>query len=64
MRELAKITNNAELVDELWLTFLSRLPTETERSKAVAHLGKGNRNTAIEDLAWVAVNKLDFLYSY
>ena len=64
LRELAKITNNAEVVDELWLTFLSRLPTETERGKAVAHLGKGNRNTAIEDLAWVAVNKLDFLYSY
>jgi hypothetical protein len=64
LRELAKITENAGLVDELWLTFISRLPTETERAKAVAHLGKGNRNTAIEDLAWVAVNKMDFLFSY
>jgi Protein of unknown function (DUF1553) len=64
LREIAKITNNTELVDELWLTFLSRRPTETERAKAVAHLGKGNRNTAIEDLAWVAVNKMDFLFSY
>jgi hypothetical protein len=64
LRELAKITDNAELVDELWLTFLSRRPTEAERAKAVAHLGKGNRNTAIEDLAWVAVNKMDFLFSY
>ena len=64
LRELAKITDNGALVDELWLTFLSRKPTETERTKAAAHLQKGTRNTAIEDLAWVAINKVDFLFSY
>jgi len=64
LKELAKITDNAALVDELWLTFLSRVPTEVERTKAVAHLQKGTRNTAIEDLAWAAINKVDFLFSY
>jgi hypothetical protein len=64
LKELAKISDNGALVDELWLTFLSRKPTEIERTKAVAHLQKGTRNTAIEDLAWVAVNKVDFLFSY
>ncbi|HYI93971.1 MAG TPA: DUF1553 domain-containing protein [Bryobacteraceae bacterium] len=64
LKELAKITDNGELVDDLWLTFLSRKPTTAERSKAVAHFTKVARNTAIEDLAWVAVNKVDFLFSY
>jgi len=34
----------------------------------VGYLGKANsaaaRNTAIEDLAWVALNKVDFVFSY
>ena len=65
LKELAKLTNNSELVDELWLTFLSRMPTPDERAKAVAYLGKAAaRNNAIEDLAWAAVNKVDFLFSY
>jgi hypothetical protein len=64
LRELAKLGDNGELVDELWLTFLSRKPTAAERSKAAAHFLKVARNTAIEDLAWVAVNKVDFLFSY
>lgn len=67
LKELAKLTNNDELVDQIWLTFLSRKPSESERAKAVAYLDKANsaaRNTAIEDLAWVAVNKVDFVFSY
>jgi hypothetical protein len=65
LRELAKIGDNGALVDELWLTFLSRKPTEVERAKAVSHLQKITaRNTAIEDLAWAAINKVDFLFSY
>jgi hypothetical protein len=65
LKELARIGANADLVDELWLTFLSRKPTQQERDKAVIHLLKAtNRNAAIEDLAWVAINKVDFLFSY
>ncbi|HYP06356.1 MAG TPA: DUF1553 domain-containing protein [Bryobacteraceae bacterium] len=65
LREIAKLTDNNALVDEIWLTFLSRRPTPIERSKAVAHLQKTTpRNTAIEDLAWTAINKVDFLFSY
>ena len=68
LKELAKITDNGGLVDELWLSFLSRKPSADERAKAVAFLGKATtaaaRNTAIEDLAWVAINKVDFVFSY
>jgi hypothetical protein len=68
LKELARIADNGQLVDQLWLTFLSRKPTESERGKAVNYLSKGTtpavRNTAIEDLSWVAINKIDFLFSY
>ena len=37
-------------------------------SRAIAFLAKANtaalKNTAVEDLAWVAINKVDFLFSY
>ncbi|HTM52354.1 MAG TPA: DUF1553 domain-containing protein [Bryobacteraceae bacterium] len=68
LKALAAITNNADLVDEAFLTFLSRYPTESERPKALAFLANANtaalRNTAVEDLAWVCINKVDFLFSY
>jgi hypothetical protein len=68
LKDLARIADSGQLVDELWLTFLSRRPTESERAKAVGRLSKSTtaatRNTAIEDLAWVAINKVDFLFSY
>ncbi len=65
LKELAKASDNGQLVDELWLTFLSRMPTESERNKATDHLSRSaSRNAAIEDLAWAAINKVDFLFSY
>jgi len=68
LKALAAITNNSDLIDEAFLTFLSRYPTEYERSKALPFLAKATtaalRNTAVEDLAWVCINKVDFLFSY
>jgi hypothetical protein len=68
LKEIARIGDNAQLIDEIWLSFLSRRPSEGERGKAVAYLSKATtpaaRNTAIEDLAWAAINKVEFLFSY
>jgi len=68
LKEIVKLTDNGNAVDEMFLTFLSRTPTETERDKAVAHLAKGTtaalRNSYFEDLAWALINKIDFLFSY
>jgi Protein of unknown function (DUF1553)/Protein of unknown function (DUF1549) len=68
LKALAAITNNSDLLDEAFLTFLSRYPTDYERSKALPFLAKATtaalRNTAVEDLAWVCINKVDFLFSY
>src|SRR5262249_32679348 len=65
---LSKKPDNAAVVNELFLLLLSRQPSETERGKALGYFAKANtaalRNTAIEDLAWTLINKLDFLFSY
>ena len=68
LTSISKMTANDAVVKELWLTFLSRQPAADELSKGVAILAKATttaqRNTAIEDLAWVCVNKLEFAFSY
>lgn len=65
LRDLARMTDNNELVEELFLNFLSRRPSDRERSAALRHLERTpNRNTAVEDLAWTAINKVDFIFSY
>lgn len=68
---LKKIALNAvakDLVEELFLTFLSRLPTQRESARAIELFAKASttaaKNVAIEDLAWSMINKLDFMFSY
>ncbi len=50
------------------MTFLSRRPTEYERGVALKALSRATtaaaRATAVEDLAWALINKIDFLFSY
>ena len=68
LKAMTAIAKDSDLIDEAFLTFLSRYPTDYERSKALAFLAKANtaalRSTAVEDLAWVCINKVDFLFSY
>ena len=65
VRAVAAMTNNNAAVEELFLLYLGRTPTESELTKAVSALNRSNtaalRNATIEDLAWVLVNKTDFL---
>src|SRR5207248_10344420 len=64
LKTMTSIAKDSDLIDEVFLTFLSRYPTELERSKALPFLAKANtaalRSTAVEDLAWVCINKVDF----
>ncbi|MSV28685.1 MAG: DUF1553 domain-containing protein [Bryobacterales bacterium] len=68
LQAAAKLEDNSAVIDELFLLFLSRMPSETERARALVPLAAtktpAERNAAIEDLAWVCVNKVDFLFSY
>ncbi len=65
MQALAKIEKPEDLIDEAYLTFLSRMPSSVERAAGVAFLAKAaDRNSAVEDLAWMCINKTEFLFSY
>ena len=65
LQSIAALTSDSELLDELYFTFLSRRPTTAERASGIAHLTKaGNRASAVEDLAWMCINKVEFLFSY
>jgi hypothetical protein len=54
--------NDAELIDEIYLTFYSRLPDDAERKTSAAFLQRHamQRRQAAEDLAWTLMNTLEF----
>jgi hypothetical protein len=62
VRNLSRPDN--ELIDTLFLTVLSRVPTDAERAAAAQQLRTGNRNQAAEDLLWSLFNKVDFIFNY
>jgi len=59
---------NDQAVNLLYLTVLSRYPTATELSTAVANLaGAANTNARTQEgrnLLWSLYNKVDFIYNY
>lgn len=52
------------ITEELFIRFLSRWPTEEEKSKSVELLREYGSKTGGEDLQWVLMNKLDFIFNY
>ena len=68
LRAVAGVANNSQVIDEVFLLYLGREPYEAEKTKALAAFAKATtaalRNATIEDLAWVLVNKVDFLINY
>ncbi|MEX2316128.1 MAG: DUF1553 domain-containing protein [Pirellulales bacterium] len=55
--------DNAAIVDELYLATLSRPPLAEETRLALSWL-EDNRQQGAEDLQWVLLNKLDFVFNY
>ncbi|MBI3679662.1 MAG: DUF1553 domain-containing protein [Acidobacteria bacterium] len=68
LRALAANTNNPAVVEEMFLLFLGRKPSDLERNESLGLLSRAAsqdaRNTAIEDLAWALMNKVEFMFSY
>jgi hypothetical protein len=68
MQEISKVQDNKVAVEEVFLQFLSRMPGAHELATGMAHLAKARnaaeRNAYLEDLAWVCINKVEFLFSY
>jgi hypothetical protein len=56
---------DAEVVDELFLAALSRLPTAKEKTRAVEHVqNKGNRPAGFVDVAWALINTREFILNH
>jgi hypothetical protein len=54
---------NAQIVEELFLSTLCRMPTEDEKKTSAAFLEQ-YRDKGLEDLHWSLINKLEFLFNY
>ena len=61
-RVLASTTDPASIVDQLYVATLSRHPNTTERQQAISYLSGGNLQQRTEDLQWVLLNSLEFLF--
>ena len=59
---LASTTDPSSIVDQIYVATLSRHPNATERQQAVAYLNSGNLGQHAEDLQWVLLNSLEFLF--
>jgi hypothetical protein len=65
-RLVRETTDDGKLVEELYLTFFARFPTDKEKSFATEHLAKHTekRRAAAEDLAWAMLNSTEFLFNH
>lgn len=63
---LARTKKDAELVEELYLTFFCRYPTEAERGASLQYMTRHgeSRRQAAEDLAWSLLNSLEFVFNH
>ena len=55
--------SNEDLVDEMFLSVLSRHPLPEEEKVAVEQI-RQYRTQGAEDVMWALVNKLDFIFNY
>ncbi len=62
----SQITDDAALIDEVYLTFYSRPPEADEASATRQFLQQhaGQRRQAIEDLAWSLMNTTEFVFQH
>ena len=51
-------------MNELYLWFYSRAPQSEEVNLALAHLGKGDKKAAYEDIIWALLNTKEFLFNH
>jgi len=63
LRQVGNLSDQ-QVVNTLFMTVLSRVPTGDEMSTALASLSSGNRSQAIENLLWSLYNKVDFVFNY
>jgi len=62
-KALAASTDPNVITDQLYLATLSRYPTAAEKTQAVNYLKSGTLANKTEDLQWVLLNSLEFLFN-
>jgi hypothetical protein len=64
-RLLAAKVSDQDLLNELYLSTLSRLPTEEDVKVSMEHLGKAaDKRKAWEDIHWALLNSKEFLFRH
>lgn len=56
--------SNEQIITQLYLTTLSRMPSQTEKDKLLPYFTSLGKRTATENIQWVLLNKVDFLFNY
>ena len=59
--------SDAEVIDEIYLISVSRLPTDDEKQKMTAYLSskdKGARQQAVRDVMWAVLNTKEFMFNH
>ncbi|HEV7485974.1 MAG TPA: DUF1549 domain-containing protein [Thermoanaerobaculia bacterium] len=62
-KTLASTNDPNVITDQLYLYTLSRYPTAAEKTQAVAYLKSGTLQNKTEDLHWVLLNSVEFLFN-
>jgi hypothetical protein len=55
---------NEEVISQLYLTTLSRYPTQAELAKLLPYFTSLGKTEAAESVQWVVLNKVDFVFNY
>lgn len=56
--------SNGEIIEELYLTTLSRFPTDAERELMQLAFSSGDRAAAAEDILWALMNTREFVFNH
>lgn len=55
---------NEQLVEQLYLATLSRRPTAAEKTRILPYFTGSTRQSVVESLQWILLNKVDFMFNY
>ncbi len=62
---LGRMSDNDQLVEELYLSTVSRHPTAEEKQKALDHVAKAaDRKAGFEDVLWSLLNLREFVFNH
>ncbi|HEX5447478.1 MAG TPA: DUF1549 and DUF1553 domain-containing protein [Pirellulales bacterium] len=65
VRRLAEKKSPPEIIDELYLGSLSRLPSEAERARAASFVAEQkDPRPALEDVLWTLLNSKEFIFNH